>query len=194
MDDALVVGELQRLANLRHDGQRLLRRDLPRLQQLAQVHAVHEFHQQVIEPVRLAEVVDRDDVRVVQPGQRLGLARNRSANFGSASCLRRQDLQRHQPVQLGLAGLVNHAHAAAAEAFEDFELREVLWRFPQTRGQWPVDLRAVRTQLRPESPSGQQVQLHEAPRAEPFERVGGQWRAATGASLVSDSSRSSPVS
>ena len=43
-------------------------------EQLPQAHAVHELHQQVVEPVGLAEVVDGDDVRVVQPGQRLGLA------------------------------------------------------------------------------------------------------------------------
>ena len=36
----------------------------------------------------------------------------------------REDFQRYQAVQAGLAGFVNHTHAAAAEQAEDFELRE----------------------------------------------------------------------
>ena len=44
------------------------------LQRLAQVHAVDELHQQVEEAAGLAEVVDGDDVRVAEAGERLGLA------------------------------------------------------------------------------------------------------------------------
>ena len=47
---------------------------------------------------------------------------NRSANAGSRADLRREDLQGHQPVQFLLPGLVDGAHAAFAEQFEDFEL------------------------------------------------------------------------
>ena len=52
MDDALVVRELERVANLRHDGQRLARRDASGVEQLSQVHAVHEFHQEVVKRLR----------------------------------------------------------------------------------------------------------------------------------------------
>ena len=37
-------------------------------QQVAQVHAVHEFHDQIEQPAGFAEVVDGDDVRVVEFG------------------------------------------------------------------------------------------------------------------------------
>ena len=53
MDDALVVGILQCVANLRHDGQRLARGNAPGVQQLPQVHAVHEFHQEVVKRLRV---------------------------------------------------------------------------------------------------------------------------------------------
>ena len=66
VDDAPVVGELQRVAQRRHDGQRLFRRELSRAQKLAQIHAVHKFHEQEIKSARLAEVIDGDDVRMVQ--------------------------------------------------------------------------------------------------------------------------------
>ena len=48
VDDALVVRELQRVANLRDDGQRLARRDASRVKQLPQIHAIHKFHQEVV--------------------------------------------------------------------------------------------------------------------------------------------------
>ena len=74
MDDAPVVGELQRVAQRRHDGQRLLGREFPRAQQLPQVHAVHKLHEQIIKSARLPEVINRDDVRMVQRRERLRLA------------------------------------------------------------------------------------------------------------------------
>ena len=49
VDDALVVGELERLADLRDDGQRLLGREPAGLLDLAQVPAVHELHDQVVQ-------------------------------------------------------------------------------------------------------------------------------------------------
>jgi len=58
MDDALVVGELGRIANVRHDDQRLARRNAAARQKLPQVHAIHIFHQEEIQPVRAAEVVN----------------------------------------------------------------------------------------------------------------------------------------
>ncbi len=50
MDDALVVRELEGVADLRHDGQRLPRGDAPGVEELPQVHAVHELHEEVIHP------------------------------------------------------------------------------------------------------------------------------------------------
>ena len=49
---------------------------------------------------------------------------NRSANAGSRLISGRQDLHGHQPVQFLLPGLVDRPHAAAAEEFEDFQLRK----------------------------------------------------------------------
>ena len=42
--------------------------------QLPQVHPIHKLHQQVIQAVGLAEVIDGDDVGMVEPGQRLRFA------------------------------------------------------------------------------------------------------------------------
>ena len=73
----------------------------------------------------------------------------RSANPGSPRGLRRKNLQRDQPVQRRLAGLVDRAHAALADEGENFKLRKQprhflhagrierrgrpAWRFPPPR-------------------------------------------------------------
>jgi hypothetical protein len=75
MDDALVVGELQRVANLRHDGQRLPARHASAMQQLPQAHAVHIFHEEEIQPIGAAKVIDGDDAGMVELGQRSRFAR-----------------------------------------------------------------------------------------------------------------------
>ena len=50
---------------------------------------------------------------------------NRSAKAGSLADLRREDFERHQPVEPFLAGLVNHAHAATAYQFQDLQIGEI---------------------------------------------------------------------
>ena len=120
MDDAPVVGELQRVAQRRHDGQRLFRREFSHAQELPQIHAVHKFHEQIIKTARLSEVVNGDDVGMVQGGQRLRLARETFGELRFPHALRCEEFQRHQAVQRLLPRLVNHAHAAAAQAFKDF--------------------------------------------------------------------------
>ena len=49
VDDALLMRVLQRLADFRHNRQRLFRRHFPGLQQLSQIQAVHKFHQQIVQ-------------------------------------------------------------------------------------------------------------------------------------------------
>ncbi len=49
MDDAFVVRELERGADLRNDCQRLARRKFARLLDLPQVRPVHKFHEEIME-------------------------------------------------------------------------------------------------------------------------------------------------
>ena len=61
---------------------------------------------------------------MVQPGQRLGFAREPFGELAVPILFLGQDFERDEAVQARLPRLVHHAHAAAAEAFEDFQLRE----------------------------------------------------------------------
>ena len=112
VNDAFVVRELQRLADLRHDGQRLFWRQFPRLFDFAQVGAIHELHQQIVQRAGLAKVMNGDDVRMIEAGQGAGFAVEPLGKTGIAGHRRRQHLQGDQTVQCRLARLVNRPHAA----------------------------------------------------------------------------------
>ena len=122
---AVVVGVLERFADRRHDGQRLFRGEPAGRHRLAQVDPVDVLHHQVVEPARLAEIVDGDDVRVVQRGQHPGLRGEPLGEAGVGAAFGGQDLEGHHPAQGLLPGLVHHPHAAAAEALEDLQLGEM---------------------------------------------------------------------
>ena len=171
MDDALVVGELKRVADLRHDGQRLARRDASGLQQLPQVHAVHEFHQEEKKAVGLAEFVQRDDAGMIQLRQRLGFAGEAFGERGVIADAGRKNLERDDAVQFLLPRLVNRAHAALADEFEDFELGKF-------RGEFGDGRRLERRRLPARGGFVGCALFQQAGGTKPGERAGGQRGAA----------------
>ena len=62
---------------------------------------------------------------MAERGERVRFTGEASGKLRIHHALRREQLQRDEPVERFLPGLVHHAHAAATEAFEDFKLREV---------------------------------------------------------------------
>ena len=67
----------------------------------------------------LLEAVDRDDVRVVQGGQDLGLTLEAGESLGSSRDRLREHLDRDVAIELGVAGAVHLAHPARAQRRED---------------------------------------------------------------------------
>src|SRR5271163_1389804 len=122
MDNSPVMGKLQRITQRRHDGQCLLRREPPRTQNLAKVQTVHKFHEQVIKSSRLTKIINGDDVWMVQCRERLCFTREPFSKLGITHPLRCEEFQCHEAVQAFLPRLIDHAHAAASEAFENFKL------------------------------------------------------------------------
>ena len=74
MEDAFVVRVLERLADFGNDGQGLLGGEAARLHGLAEIDAIDKFHQQIKETVRLAKIVDGDNVRMAESRQHSALA------------------------------------------------------------------------------------------------------------------------
>src|SRR5208337_2839566 len=85
--------------------------------------------------------------------------------------LRREQFERNKAVQRLLPRLIDHAHAAAPETFQDFELRK-MWRDLVGR-QW----RLCNGLLAGEGGLGPEVERHEAAWAKAGGRVGRQRRA-----------------
>ena len=81
----------------------------------------------------LADAEDRHDVGVVQLGRRPRLALGTRSRLASSSSACRQHLQGDVPAQRVLLGLVDDAHAAAADLAED----AVVAQLPQRRQRLP---------------------------------------------------------
>ncbi len=171
MHDALVMRELERLAYLGHNLERLARGKFAGPFQLPQIQAVHKFHDEIRQPARLAEFINRHDVRMIQFGERAGLAIEAFDKVRTRRCLRRQDFQRHDAVQRRLPRPIDRAHAAFANERKNFELRKQ-----------PGDLldagRLKRRGFRRHGGVRHRALLHQAGRAKPRQDAGGQRRAA----------------
>ena len=124
MHDAVVMRELQRLADRRHDGQRLLRREAARLRCLSQIDAVDVLHQQEVELAGPSEVMHRDDIRMIEFRESLSFPRESFGEAGVRRMPRSQDLERHEPTERFLARLVDRTHPALADEFDDLQLRK----------------------------------------------------------------------
>ena len=119
VDDALLVGVLQRPRGLPRDAQRLPAGPsaLP-LESVPHRLALDVRHGEPETPCRLARVVDRNDVGVLQPGRELDLAKEALG----AHPVRRygiEDLERDLAVVAEIPGEPDRRHAALAQSALD---------------------------------------------------------------------------
>ena len=129
----MVVGVLEGVADLGDDGEGFFGGDVAGVEEVAEGHAVDEFHEEEedgggTEGLRrrgtegggwaLSEFVDGDDVGVVELGHGVGFAGEtlgKAACGGVAAHFGGEDFEGDEAVEGFLAGLVDGAHAAAAE-------------------------------------------------------------------------------
>ena len=133
MDDAFVMRELQRLANLRHDLQCFARLEFAGPLQLPQIQPIHKLHDEEGQPVHLAEFVQRHDIGMAQLCQCPRFAIEPLGKTRTAGHLRRQNFQRHQPIQRRLPRFIDRPHPAFADEPQNFELRKEPGHFFQAR-------------------------------------------------------------
>ncbi len=89
------------------------------LQPLGQRLSVEILHDQEVHPVLAPDVVESADVRMVQAGDRLGLALEPLLQIRVRGDLLRQALDGDGAVEAGVAGFVDLAHAACAQGGVD---------------------------------------------------------------------------
>ena len=115
MDDAALVRLLQRRGNLAAQCGDLLLRQPAGGDALRQGLARHVLHDQEVDAVAAVEVVNRGNMRVVQPGQRFRFLPKPSPCCLVAKGAGRQHLEGDVAVEVRVAGAVDLAHAARAK-------------------------------------------------------------------------------
>jgi hypothetical protein len=114
--DAGPVRGRERLGSLRDEGQNLLQLQLA-VRELAQGLALDELHRDEVQAVRAAHVVDGDEVRVVERGDRAGLSLEARDALRVGDELGRENLQRDPSAEARVEGEIDLAHAPRAEQF-----------------------------------------------------------------------------
>ena len=80
---------------------------------------IEKFHHDVGAPILLADVVNHADVGMVEGGGSLRFTLETRQGLRVFRYIIRQELERHEAVQAGVLGLVNHTHSAAAQLLDD---------------------------------------------------------------------------
>ena len=119
VDDPRPVGRLERIGDLRPDGQGAIDGQRPALQLFLERSSLHELHDDKRHAALVAEVVDRADVRVVQGGRGPGLAPEPLERLAGVSCLLGEELDRDVTAEADVFRLKHDAHPAAAEFRKD---------------------------------------------------------------------------
>jgi hypothetical protein len=137
VDDPRDVGAAQPVQHLEDDRDlppKAERRPFP--QRVLEVLSVEELHRDVGRPVRVvAEVEDRDHVRVDHPRDGLGLPLEAELPLRVLRDLGEHDLERDVALEQRVVGAVHDAHRALADAVDDVVLAETLGlAFRRTRG------------------------------------------------------------
>ena len=124
MDDAGAVSLGQRRRHLDADVDHRRDVELGASGGVAERPAVHELAGDEVRARRVADVVDRDDVRVVQRRRGPGFADEPGQAVPVAGRCGRQDLQRDPPAEADVLGEIHLPHPALAEEREDFVVPE----------------------------------------------------------------------
>ena len=125
MDHSSLVGVLHRIADLAKEGESMIefgRIDRPSssVEIAIQSLPADQFHgEEVVAVVGAAGLVDGADVRVLEPGQGLGLTLEHLDVVVVYEMTAADDLERDQSTRARLFGLVDNPHSAFAENAED---------------------------------------------------------------------------
>ena len=126
MGDALFVGGFETVGDLAADVEGVLQRQRPLGDAGFEAFALDQGHRQEGLAIGLADFVDRADVGMIESGGGLGFAKETGFGLVVAKQVRRQELQRDGALEARVLGLVDDAHAALAELFEDLVVTDGL--------------------------------------------------------------------
>src|SRR5215467_8854027 len=114
MDDAILMGVLQSIAQLQKKFYGLRRNQWRGFQYLAQAPSIHKLHREIREIARQSTLVDANDIRMIQFCQQSRLTFKPLNNAAAISSPRRHDFQRHDAVKEALASFIDRSHSSSA--------------------------------------------------------------------------------
>ena len=119
MDQSLPVRLVERIGKRDGDRQELAHRQRAAQQPLGERLALEQLHDQEVNAVLGADVVERADVRVLEARDRSGFSRQPLAPLGVLVEVLGQHLDRDLAVESGIAGAVDLAHTPGPEEPHD---------------------------------------------------------------------------
>src|SRR4051794_39662398 len=105
--------------------------------QLIQRAAGHKLHRNEIGAIHLADLIDRDNPRVVQSRRGAGLLNESAATISVSNFLGAQQLQRHVAIELGVPSAIHDTHSAFPDFLQNLEVRDSLARHWRVRYDMP---------------------------------------------------------
>jgi hypothetical protein len=126
VNDAFFVRGFERLRNLMHHAERLVRRDGPASDPFGKRLALDQLHREEIRALKFLEAVQRGDVGMVQRRQRLRFAFETRGAVAISREGFRQQLDRDAASEPRVARPVHLSHTAGAEAALNFVLAQGL--------------------------------------------------------------------
>src|SRR5579859_2078548 len=138
MDDSSFVRSIERVCNFDGKRQHRLRVQGLSANAVLQCHSIQKLHGDERPPMLVIDLIDRADVRVVQGRSGLGFALEAVERLRIFSYLVRKELEGDEAAEFYILGFVDHAHAAAAQSFQNPVVRDGLADHAYRRNlRWP---------------------------------------------------------
>ena len=131
MDDPLSVGLVERVRDLAAEAEDLVESERTLHEPLGQGLALEVLHDEELDAVLVADVVQRADVGVGKRRDGLRFPLEPLTTLGAGGEVRRQDFYRDRAIEPRVARLVHLAHAARADRGDDLVRAE-----PGCRRKW----------------------------------------------------------
>ncbi len=126
MNDVLGMRRVQRVGNLGADREQGLQLQRPPADAVLQGIAIQKLHDDEPLPLMAGNLMDGADVGMVQGRSGPGFAAKALQRLGIVGHFVGQKLQSHEAAKHEVFGLVHHAHAPAAQLFQDAIVRDGL--------------------------------------------------------------------
>ena len=111
----MAMSMVERVSNLDRTFQRFIRGNRTPDQPVRNRFALEVLHHQKGKPFLLADVIHGANMRMVKRGDRTSLSREALATTRMICEFRRQDLDRHDSIEAGVAGVIHLPHAPGSK-------------------------------------------------------------------------------